>query len=185
MSRSRRGPTIISVPVHSNQSGIGCCCCCRCCSCIHLEFLKTGSGKLKLAEVIIGFFCQGLALQYGSNYSSIIGLSFQSFVNNVTWCFLTTFLLLICYIFSPKSINLVKSSLFEVLFNVLAAVTYLSTCSYLGYVVNMVLEPVFIITSHYQVYPAMSAAYMAGSVLGLIYAYDAYKSYRYFRGFRY
>ncbi|CAG9761010.1 unnamed protein product [Ceutorhynchus assimilis] len=185
MRSTSRGPTIVTV--HNNgggEGGIGCCCC-RCCSCIHLGFLKTGPGKLKLAEVFIGFFCQSLALQYGSGYSGTIGPSFQSFVTNVTWCFLTSLLLLLCYLFSPKSINLIKSSLFEVLFNILAAFTYLSTCSYLGYVVNIVLEPVYLITPHYQVYPAMSAAYLAGSILGLLYAYDAYKSYRYFKGFRY
>lgn len=189
---------MVTVPIHNArpQGGVGCCCCFRCCSCIHLGFLKTGPGKLKLAEIVslllfilktknqshdfqvIGFFCQSLALQYGSNYSSTMGVSFQSFVTNVTWCFLTTFLLLVCYLFSPKSINLIKSSLFvgflnfllrfhlietfqEVLFNILAALTYMSSCSYLGYVVNIVLEPVYMITPHYQVYPAMSAAYVS------------------------
>ncbi|XP_050308902.1 protein singles bar [Anthonomus grandis grandis] len=186
--RSSRGPTIVTVPVHggfsSQQGGIGCCCC-RCCSCIHLDFFRTSAGKLKLVEVFLGFFCQSLALQYGLGYANTIGLSFQSFITNVTWCFLTTLLLTICYVFSPKSVNLIKSSVFETLFNCLAALTYLGTCSYLGYVVNVVLQPVYTITPQYQVYPAMSAAYMAGTILGLVYAYDAYKSFRYFKGYRY
>ncbi|XP_030768372.1 protein singles bar-like [Sitophilus oryzae] len=186
MMISSRGPTIVNVPVHSRrgQSGLKCCCC-RCCTCIHLEFLKTPPGMIKLAELIIGFFCQSLALKYGSESSALIGISFQSFVTNIAWSLSTTFMLLVCYIFSPKSIGLIKSSLFEVLFNTVSAFTYISTCSYLGYVVNIVLEPLYWITPHYQAYPAMSAAYVAGSILGLLYAYDAYKSYRYFRGYRY
>nr|AEE61403.1 unknown [Dendroctonus ponderosae] len=180
-----RPSRVISVPVHNTQSlgGIGCCCC-RCCSCLNLGFLKTGPGRLKLVEVLLGSFCQSLALQFDAKYAGTIGLSFQSFTTNVAWCFLTTFLLLVCYIFSSKSIHLIKSSLFEVLFNTLASLTYLGSCSFLGYVVNVVLEPVYAITPQYQVYPAMSTAYMTGSILGLIYAYDAYKSYRFFKGYR-
>ncbi|KAL1498240.1 hypothetical protein ABEB36_009071 [Hypothenemus hampei] len=184
---TRRNQTVVSVPVHSpgGQGGLNCCCCCRCFSCLHLEFFKTGPGKIKLTEFFLGLFCQSLALEYGSTCSGSMSLSFQSFFTNVAWCLLTTLLLLLCYVFSPKSISLIRSSCFEVLFNSIAAFSYLSTCSYLGYMVNIVLKPLYIVTPHYEAYPAMSAAYLLGSIVGLIYAYDAYKSYRFFKGYRY
>lgn len=54
-----RGPAMVTVPIHQtrSQGGVGCCCCFRCCSCIHLGFLKTGPGKLKLAEIVSIFVC--------------------------------------------------------------------------------------------------------------------------------
>ncbi|XP_076266013.1 MARVEL domain-containing protein sing [Rhynchophorus ferrugineus] len=182
----KRGPTVVNVPVHSSRTQNGfSCCCCQCCTCIHLEYFKTRSGMIKLAELILGFLCQGIGLQYGSGLSDDLGLSFKSFFTNVVWCLSTTLFLVICYVFSPKSIGLVKSSIFEVLFNSLAAFTFLGTCSYLAYVVNEVLNPVNFFMSQFRGYPAMSTAYILGSILGLVYAYDAYKSYRYFKGYRY
>ncbi|XP_060529213.1 protein singles bar [Cylas formicarius] len=179
-----RGPTIVTVPVHgtSKRSGIKCCCC-QCCTCINLQFLKTGPGIVKALEVGLGFLCQSLSVRYGYEYSGTIGLSLQSFLAVASWCFMTTLLLLMCYVFSSRSIHLIKSSLFEIVFNTIAAFSYLTSGSYLGYIVNLVLEPIYAITPHYGVYPAMSASYMIGSVLGIIYAYDAYNSYKYFKAF--
>nr|CAH7757063.1 unnamed protein product [Callosobruchus chinensis] len=177
-----RGPTVVTVQ-GAGTKGISCCCC-TCCSCLNLQILKTEPGLVKLAELLLGFFCQSLALNFGAQYSSTIGASFQSFITTASWCLMTTFLLLLCYVFSQKSYGLLKSSLFETLFNGIAAFSYLSSCSYLGWTVNMVLQPLYLVTPYFQVYPAMSAAYMMGSLLGILYAYDAYKSYKHFKGYR-
>ncbi|KAG5900501.1 hypothetical protein JTB14_010911 [Gonioctena quinquepunctata] len=176
-----RGPTIVTI--NSGQNGVSCCCC-RCCTCLQLHFLKTEPGIVKLAEIVMGFFCQSLALNFGLQYAGTIGSSFQSFLTTASWCLMTSFLLLVCYVFSQKSYSLLRSSLFETLFNCVAAFSYISSCSYLGWAVNMFLQPMYVVTPYYQVYPAMSAAYMVGSLVGLLYAYDAYKSYKYFKGFR-
>ncbi|CAH1156251.1 unnamed protein product [Phaedon cochleariae] len=177
----RKGPTIVTVS--SGQSGISCCCC-RCCTCLQLHVLKSEPGVIKLAEIILGFFCQSLALNFGANYAATIGTSFQSFLTTASWCLLTSFLLLLCYVFSQKSFSLLRSSLFETLFNGVASFSYITSCSYLGWAVNMFLQPMYVVTPYFQVYPAMSAAYMVGTFLGLVYGYDAYKAYKYFQGFR-
>ncbi|KAJ8982135.1 hypothetical protein NQ317_002862 [Molorchus minor] len=139
---------------------------------------------MKYSQSGLGFFCQSLALNFGIHYASTIGPSFQSFITTASWCLMTSFLLLICYVFSKNSFNLLKSSLFETVFNIVAAFSYITSCSYLGYAVNVFLQPMYLITPYFQVYPAMSAAYMVGTLLAVIYAYDAYKSYRYFKGYR-
>ncbi|KAJ8918603.1 hypothetical protein NQ315_013108 [Exocentrus adspersus] len=177
-----RGPTIVTVR-NSGGGGVGCCCC-RCCTCVQLQLLRTEPGVLKLAEIVLGFFCQSLALNFGSQYAEVLGVSLQSFTSTASWCLVTSFLLLICYVFSEKSLNLLKSSLFETAFNSVAALSYIMSCSYLGYVVNVFLHPLYLVTSYFQGYPGISAAYMIGTLVGVIYSYDAYKSYKYFKGYR-
>lgn len=127
----------------------------------------------------LGFFCQSLALNFGIQYAGTLGASLQSFITTASWCLMTSFLLMFCYVFSQKSFNLLKSSLFvsiintifrlyiyishfqETLFNGVAAFSYITSCSYLGYVVNVFLQPMYLVTPYFQVYPAMSAAYVS------------------------
>ncbi|RZB38597.1 uncharacterized protein BDFB_011642, partial [Asbolus verrucosus] len=52
-----------------------------------------------------------------------------------------------------------NSGIVETAFNAVACFSYLSTCTYLGYVVYMFLKPMYVVTPYFQVYPAMSAAY--------------------------
>lgn len=49
----------------------------------------------------------------------------------------------------------------EITFNAVASFSYLSSCSYLGFAVNTFLYPLYIITPFFQVYPAMTAAYVS------------------------
>lgn len=49
----------------------------------------------------------------------------------------------------------------EILFNAVACFSYLSSCSYLGFSVNTLLYPLYVVTPYFQVYPAMSAAYVS------------------------
>ncbi|XP_025837309.1 protein singles bar [Agrilus planipennis] len=181
--RSVHRPTVITMRnVNPEGQGINCCCC-RCCTCLNLGFMKTEAGVLKLIEIFAGLFCQTLAVSFGSN-SYLIGASYQGFLTAVSWSMFTTVLLLICYIFSEKSVGLIKQSLFETAFNTVASLSYLSACSYLGFIVNTVLSPLYSATPFFQVYPAMTAAYFMGTIVGLIYGYDAYKSYQYFKNIR-
>ncbi|KAJ8959814.1 hypothetical protein NQ318_011546, partial [Aromia moschata] len=216
---------------------------------INQKHLEQTMNKVFFLLQALGFFCQSLALNFGIQYAGTIGPSFQSFVTTASWCLMTSFLLLFCYVFSQKSFNLLKSSLFktskatmdldpynndpkvmkkervghveknawepgsvmrrkqtrdsgeeETAFNAIASFSYITSCSYLGYAVNVFLQPMYLITPYYQVYPAMSAAYvsmgnyrllnyirgvrMVGTLLGVVYGYDAYKSYKYFKGYR-
>ncbi|GLV32367.1 singles bar [Carabus blaptoides fortunei] len=183
---SSRGPIIVRMHSPSathGSSGVQCCCC-RCCTCINLRFLKTEPGLYKLAEAILGTFCQSLALEYGMAYAGSMGMSYYGFLSTSYWCAMTTILLLFCYVVSEKSFSLVRQSLFETVFNIVAAFCYLSSTSYLGYIVNTILFPLFKSTAYFQAYPAMTGAYLLGTIVGVLHAIDAYKSYKYFKGFR-
>ena len=56
----------------------------------------------------------------------------------------------------------------ETLFNAVAALLYISSSSYLSYAVNIFLRPLYLVTPFFQVYPAMTAAYVS-------YMYMAYR----------
>lgn len=135
---------------------------------------------------VLGSFCQSLAFNYGLHYAATIGPAYQSFLTTACWCLMTTILLLFSYVFSEKSSILVRQSLFvsrnyqsllgtdaitfllllqETVFNAVACFSYLSSCSYLGFSVNTFLYPLYIVTPYFQVYPAMSAAYVSISIL--------------------
>ncbi|EFA09938.1 protein singles bar [Tribolium castaneum] len=178
-----RGPTVITVRPSAKSRGINCCCC-NCCTCLNLQFLRSEPGVLKILELFLGSFCQSLALNYGLDFSGTMGPSYQSFLTAVAWCIMTTTLLLFCYVISEKTCSLVRQSLFETVFNATACFSYLSTCSYLGYIVNMFLKPMYVTVPYFQAYPAMSAAYMIGGLVGAIHGYDAYKCYKYYKGYR-
>ncbi|KAK6638082.1 hypothetical protein RUM44_008507 [Polyplax serrata] len=158
-------------------------CCCgltQCCSCVNLTFLKTTEGMLKLAEIILGMICQNLLIGYGVTYSMSLGSSYYSFLTAVSASLLTSVVLLICYMVSTKSFQLIRQSLFEILFNGIASFLYLTSSSYLAFATYTFLYPVYKLTSIFQVYPAMSTTYVLGFVTGIVHGYDgwlAYKSY--------
>ena len=61
---------------------------------------------------LIGLICQTLAINYGMVYYNEVGSSYHSFLLTVSSCFMTSSLLLFCYLFSDKSFNLIRQSLF-------------------------------------------------------------------------
>ncbi|KAG4067943.1 hypothetical protein HA402_010629 [Bradysia odoriphaga] len=159
-------------------------CCCRICTCVNLEFLTTKNGLFKLSEVILGSLCQTLLIRFGLPYANDIGQAFISFLTTVASCLTTASILLLCYVVSSKSFQLIRQSLFEVVFNAVSCFFYLSASSYMGFAVNVWLYPRFVIQSGYMAYPAMMAAYYVGGLVGIIHGVDAYWAYRYFRGYR-
>ncbi|KDR14015.1 hypothetical protein L798_11674, partial [Zootermopsis nevadensis] len=108
------------------------CCCCTCCTCVHLVFLRTTEGRLKLSQVVLAAVCQSLVLNYGTPYSQTLGPSYDSFLTTVASCLLTASILFACYLLSAKSHGLLRASMFETLFNAVAAFLYLSSSSYLS-----------------------------------------------------
>lgn len=178
-------PRIVTVGQRGLESGRGGlhCCCCTCCTCINLQFLRTVEGRLKLCEVFLAAVCQSLVLSYGTLHSQTLGPSYDGFLTTVASCLLTASILLACYLLSAKSIGLLRSSLFETLFNAVAAFLYVSSSSYMSYAVNVFLRPLYLVTPFFQVYPAMTAAYILGLVLAVLHGYDAYLAYGQFRGY--
>ncbi|XP_047119908.1 protein singles bar [Schistocerca piceifrons] len=180
------GPRVVRVrqaaPSSGGAGGVPCCGCCRCCSCLHFAFLSTTPGKIKVAEAVLGAVCQGLLVRYGLQQSALIGKSFYSFLTTASACLLTTSVLIASYLLSEKSFSLVRSSLFETLFNGTAAFLYLSASSYLAHAVLTDLWNMYTVTPFFQAYPAMTAAYVLGVVLGILHGWDAYLAYKHFRG---
>ncbi|XP_011497506.1 PREDICTED: uncharacterized protein LOC105361902 [Ceratosolen solmsi marchali] len=178
------GPVIrmATMGTHGN-GGIGCCFC-RCCTCIHLEFLKSVPGIIKALETIISGLIQSLLINYGLRYSATIGSAFEGALTTSSACFLTSAVLLGCYIISEKSYRLIRASLFEMMFNALSCFLYLSSASYLAFSTKMFLWPMYVITPGFDVYPAMTAAYLMSGVVGLLHGADVYFSFREFRGQR-
>lgn len=52
MGRNRADPVIRMSSTGTHAAGGVECCFCRCCTCIHVEFLKTMPGILKLCEAV-------------------------------------------------------------------------------------------------------------------------------------
>ncbi|XP_063378075.1 protein singles bar [Cydia fagiglandana] len=180
-----RGPTIVRVAPGGGggERGIKCCCC-RCCECLNLGYLTSQHGLIKLAEAMLGGLCQSLLVKYGMSAAGTLGSAFHGFLTTASACLLTTALLIACYVLSSNSQHLIKQSVFECLFNATACFLYLSASSYMGVAVNLYLYPQYAIISMYSAYPAMTAVYYIGVVLGILHGVDAYISYKYLKGYR-
>ncbi|XP_059054379.1 protein singles bar [Achroia grisella] len=181
-----RGPTIVRVgPGGGSGGGKGIkCCCCRCCECINFGYLTSQHGLIKLAEAMLGGLCQSLLVKYGMSEASTMGSAFHSFLTTASACLLTTCLLITCYVLSSNSQQLIRQSIFECLFNAVACFLYLSASSYMGVAVNIYLYTRYTSISMYAAYPAMTAVYYVGVVVGILHGVDAYISYRYHKGYR-
>ncbi|XP_076749222.1 MARVEL domain-containing protein sing isoform X1 [Xylocopa sonorina] len=160
MGRNGAGPVIRMSSAGTHSAGGIECCFCRCCTCIHVEFLKTMPGILKLCETVISGLIQSLLINYGLKYSTTIGSAFEGSLTTSSACFLTSAVLLACYVVSEKSYRLIRSSLFEMMFNALASFLYLSSASYLAFSTKVFLLPEYYIKPGFDVYPAMTAAYV-------------------------
>lgn len=98
--------------VHQNRKNrngfqIGCF---RVCTCVHLGFLTSKSGMLKIFELLLGSCCETLLINFGMRELS--ATAFHSFLTTVTACLSTTFILCLCYTLSSRSYSLIRQSLF-------------------------------------------------------------------------
>lgn len=80
------------------------------CSCMHLGFVTSKSGMLKILELLLGSICETLLINFGMREMS--ATSFHSFLTTVTACLSTTFILTLCYTLSSRSYSLIRQSLF-------------------------------------------------------------------------
>ncbi|XP_015181122.1 PREDICTED: uncharacterized protein LOC107068844 [Polistes dominula] len=181
MGKSTTGPIIRMSSSGTHGAGGIECCCCRCCTCIHVEFLKTLPGIMKVCETIISGLIQSLLVNYGLRYSTHIGSAFEGSLTTSSACFLTSTVLLVCYVLSEKSYRLIRSSLFEIMFNALASFLYLSSATYLAFSTKLFLLPEYYLIPGFDVYPAMTATYIMSGIVGVLHGFDAYFSYVYYK----
>ncbi|XP_020285945.1 protein singles bar [Pseudomyrmex gracilis] len=181
MGVNNAGPIIrMSSSGTHGAGGVGCCCF-RCCTCIHVEFFKSLPGIIKICETVISGLIQSLLINYGLRYSSSIGSAFEGSLTTSSACFLTSALLLACYTVSEKSYRLIRSSLFEMMFNCLACFLYLSSASCLALATKLFLMTEYYLRPGFDVYPAMTAAYILSGVVGILHGADAYLSYVHYK----
>lgn len=178
------GPIIRMASNDTHGAGGIQCCFCRCCTCIHIEFFKTSPGILKICETVISGFIQSLLINYGLRHSATIGSAFEGALTTSSSCFFTSTVLLACYFLSEKSFRLIRASLFEVIFNSLACFFYLSSASFLAVSTKMFLMAQYYLMPGFEVYPAMTAAYMLCGFVGLLHGADAYFSYIHYKNTR-
>lgn len=169
-------------PMISIDQGVSCCGWCQFGTCLNLGFIKTTAGKIKLAEIILGTLCQSILLNFGSPYALTLGMSYESFLTAVSSSLTTSTLLTVTYLLSRQSVGLIRSSIFEIIFNLVVCNWFLCSSFFLSFAVHTFLYPFYLVTPFYTVYPAMTAAYILGTILGLTYAYDAYIAYNHYKG---
>ncbi|CAG7719821.1 unnamed protein product [Allacma fusca] len=154
----------------------------QCCPCLHVDFIRRTPGILKIFEALIGVICQFLLLMYGAKHSQVLGESFTLFLISISSCLITTILLLGCYLVSRNTYHLIRSSIFEVAFNIVASLLIMTSSSYLAYAVSTRLYDDYTRIAFFQVYPALCAAYILGFVGGVLHGADAFCAYRYSQG---
>ncbi|XP_073832369.1 MARVEL domain-containing protein sing [Musca autumnalis] len=159
-------------------------CCCRVCTCINFGFITSRAGLLKVLQLGLASLCEGLLIKYGIPAADTIGQALTGFLTTTSYCFTTTAILLACYCFSDKSYGLIRQSLFEVLFNIVACSMYFSASSYMGFACVVWLHPQFLIKPGFWAYPAMTAAYYIGYAGGILHAIDGYLAFRHYKGYR-
>lgn len=86
--------------------------CCRVCTCINLQFFLTKNGILKCFELVLGWFCQTMLIQFGLDTAKDIGEAFLGFLTTCSAFLLTTSILLLCYAVSARTFHLVRQSIF-------------------------------------------------------------------------
>ncbi|XP_070490846.1 protein singles bar isoform X1 [Chironomus tepperi] len=187
-------PTVSHLPtVHTrretrNGIKIGCC---RVCTCLHLEFLTTKCGLLKIFELLLGSCSETLLIRFGLPAATEMGEAFYTFHSTVSACLTTTFILLVSYIFSARTYGLIRQSIFEVLFNAVACCLYISaslitlfcSSSYVAFATSVFLYPRFTASSADTAYPAMICVYYLGFIISIVYGLDAFTSYKSYKGY--
>lgn len=110
-------------------------CYCRMFHCLQPGFFTSKYGLLKLFECLIGIFCQSLVFTFGlENAKKGFGWDpYFAFLSATSACLPTTALLLICYTFSVNTFKLVRSSIFEIVFNIFCAFFYISASGSVAY----------------------------------------------------
>ncbi|XP_037084773.1 protein singles bar-like [Pollicipes pollicipes] len=134
-----------------------------------------------MISTALGGICQSLLINYGIGYSASLGHAYSIFLTTACACLFSTGILLLCYLVSAPSVALIRQSIFETLFNGVAAVLYLGASAFLSFTVQSVLWPQYVVTPYFQVYPALTAAYCLGLVVGCVHGYDAFLAYRWYR----
>lgn len=94
-------------------------------------------------------------------FLQFLGEAFFSFHSTVATCLTTSMILSIVYFFSANSYDLIKQSIFEILFNTFACFIYASSSVYMGFASNLSLYPRFFSSQSEAAFPALVSVYVS------------------------
>lgn len=156
--------------------------CFRVCTCVHLGFLTSKSGMLKIFELLLGSCCETLLINFGMRELS--ATAFHSLLTTVTACLSTTFILCLCYTLSARSFSLIRQSLFvrvinqnsskvsplllfrlfsfqELLFNGMACFLFSSAACYMGFMSKLPSYRNILLFTTSNTNPALTCIYVS------------------------
>ncbi|KAG5677061.1 hypothetical protein PVAND_006845 [Polypedilum vanderplanki] len=153
--------------------------CFRFCTCVHLGFLSSRSGMLKLFELLLASCCETLLINFGMRELS--ATAFHSYLTTVSACLSTTFILIVCYTLSARSYYLIRQSLFEIIFNGLACFSFGSAACYMGFMSKLPSYRNILLFTFSNTNPALTSIYYIGGLLTVVYFADTIVAYKYYR----
>ncbi|XP_023210155.1 protein singles bar-like isoform X1 [Centruroides sculpturatus] len=152
-----------------------------CCSCLHTAFLSERVGVCKLAEVLFGGICLGLVFTYGTPIWLLLGPSYALFITSSAAAVIGATVALFSYLISAHTYRTVRSTVYEIVQNVVASILYISASVFLLIQTSVFLWPMYLIIPYFQAYPALMTAGVFGIASCLIHIYDAYHAYKSFK----
>lgn len=126
-----------------------------CCSCLHTAFLSERVGVCKLAEIAFGGICLGLVFTYGSPS----GPFYELFVTSSAAGVVGAAVALFSYLISAQTYRTVRSTVYEIVQNVVASAMYISSSIFLLIQTLLFLWPKYLIIPYFQAYPAMMTVF--------------------------
>lgn len=184
MSPPGGGGGYLTPATPSSQPGFNICGFCRVCTCMHEGFLSTPTAGVKIVEFVFGLICQLLLFNYGTKYGKDLGAGYFVFLTTTSACLLTTSVLLFCYIVSSQTYNRVRPSLFEVVFNYVSCALYITGSTFLATSVHFNLYYFYKTIPGFSAYPAMTAVYVLGYIVGIVHGVDASMAVKFMRSVR-
>ncbi|XP_055684460.1 protein singles bar [Lutzomyia longipalpis] len=158
-------------------------CYCRMFHCLQPGFFTSKYGLMKLFECLMGIFCQSLVFTFGlDNAKKGFGWDpYFAFLSATSACLPTTALLLLCYTFSVNTFRLVRSSIFEIVFNIFCAFCYISASGSVAYREQFYQNFTKFFTGPGD-YTSLTTLYFMGGLMTIIYSYDAFLAFRSYNG---
>jgi len=136
-----------------------------------IKFFRISAHIVKLSEVGLGGVCWYLLWQFGIEEYEKLGLGYDLFQLVNSGASFTAAVLLLCYSVScirGKTFLSVRPSLFEVLFTLICSALYFASSTLLMQSVYRNLHFIYHQQPEYIEYPALTAVYVLGFVLGVV-----------------
>ncbi|XP_035227931.1 protein singles bar-like [Stegodyphus dumicola] len=146
----------------------------KACCALYTDFLTTQPGLCKLGELLFGGICVGLMITYGSPMYLTLGVAYPLFLVNSSAALLFASVTLFCYLISEHTFRVIRTTILEIVQNIVAAILYSVGSAFLIMHTTLFLWPMYIIIPYFQAYPALMTAgvRMNFSNFSLLFTFD-------------